>query len=133
MCQMYQYFDQLEYVQYLSFENFFVEVCMLVYILVGEVDVLLKVVFESCVQDFFLDVLLFYILGVVGIIKFLFELFYVWVLLNMFKFNVVMYEFFGFVECEGIEVYVQFFILGVLEEDGIMIMQMIKDFDEGFI
>lgn len=43
-----------------------------------------------------------------------------------------MYEMFGFFECEGIEVYVQLFIFGIFE-DGIIIMQMIKDFDEGFI
>lgn len=131
MRQMHQYLDQPEYAQHLSLENPFVEACMPAYTLVGEVDVPLKAVFESRVQDFSLDVLSPYTSGVVGIIKLSLEPSHARAPSNTLKFNVVMHELLGFAEREGTEVHAQLFIPGVSEEDGITTTQMIKDFDEG--
>ncbi|KAH8170587.1 kinesin motor domain-containing protein [Sarocladium implicatum] len=131
MRQMHQYLDQPEYAQHLSLENPFVEPCMPAYTLVGEVDVPLKAVFESRVQDFALDVLSPYTSGVVGIIKLSLEPSHARAPSNTLKFNVVMHELLGFAEREGTEVHAQLFIPGVSEEDGITTTQMIKDFDEG--
>lgn len=131
MRQMHQYLDQPEYAQHLSLENPFVEACMPAYTLVGEVDVPLKAVFESRVQDFSLDVLSPYTSGVIGIIKLSLEPSHARAPSNTLKFNVVMHELLGFAEREGTEIHAQLFIPGVSEEDGITTTQMIKDFDEG--
>ncbi|KAI9167599.1 Kinesin-like protein unc-104 [Paramyrothecium foliicola] len=131
MRQMHQYLDQPEYAQHLSLENPFVETCMPSYTLVGEVDVPLKAVFESRVQDFSIDVLSPYTSHVVGIIKLSLEPSHARAPTNTLKFNVVMHEFIGFAEREGTDVHAQLFIPGISEEDGITTTQMIKDFDEG--
>ncbi|KAH6899917.1 hypothetical protein B0T10DRAFT_10726 [Thelonectria olida] len=131
MRQMHQYLDQPEYAQHLSLDNPFVEACMPSYTLVGEVDVPLRAVFESRVQDSTLDVLSPYTSHVIGIIKLSLEPSHARAPTNTLKFNVVMHEMIGFAEREGAEVHAQLFIPGISEEDGITTTQMIKDFDEG--
>lgn len=131
MRQMHQYLDQPEYAQHLSLDNPFVETCMPSYTMVGEVDVPLKAVFESRVQDCVLDALSPYTSHVVGIIKLSLEPSHARAPTNTLKFNVVMHGMVGFAEREGTEVHAQLFIPGISEEDGITTTQMIKDFDEG--
>lgn len=131
MRQMHQYLDQPEYAQHLSLDNPFVEHCMPSYTLVGEVDVPLKAVFESRVQDFSLDVLSPYTSHAIGIVKLSLEPSHARAPTNTLKFNVVMHEFIGFAEREGTDVHAQLFIPGVSEEDGVTTTQMITDFDEG--
>ncbi|KAH8841985.1 hypothetical protein MCOR27_004830 [Pyricularia oryzae] len=131
MRQMYQYLDEPEYSQHLSFDNPFVENCMPQYTLVGETDVPLRAVFESRVQDFTLDVLSPHTSHVIGIIKLSLEPSSARAPSNTLKFNVVMSEMVGFAEREGTEVHAQLFIPGVSEEDGVTTTQMISDFDEG--
>ncbi|KAL2152556.1 hypothetical protein VTH82DRAFT_5740 [Thermothelomyces myriococcoides] len=130
MRQMYQYLDQPEYAQHLKFDNPFIETCMPQYTLVGEVDVPLKAVFESRVQDFALDVYSPYTTHAIGILKLSLEPSSARAPSNTLKFNIVMHELAGFAEREGTEVHAQLFIPGV-SEDGITTTQMIKDFDEG--
>lgn len=130
MRQMYQYLDQPEYAQHLSLDNPFIEACMPQYTLVGEVDVPLKAVFESRVQDFTLDVFSPHTSHVIGIIKLALEPSSARAPSNTLKFNIVMHEMVGFAEREGTEVHAQLFIPGI-SEDGITTTQMIKDFDEG--
>ncbi|KAK4203795.1 putative kinesin-like protein unc-104 [Triangularia verruculosa] len=130
MRQMYQYLDQPEYAQHLSLENPFIEDCMPQYTLVGEVDVSLKAVFESRVQDFTLDVFSPYTSHTIGIIKLALEPSSARAPTNTLKFNIVMHEMLGFPEREGTEVHAQLFIPGI-SEDGITTTQMIQDFDEG--
>ncbi|KAJ4165784.1 hypothetical protein LMH87_007400 [Akanthomyces muscarius] len=131
MRQMHQYLDQPEYAQHLSLDNPFIEHCMPSYTLVGEVDVPLKAVFESRVQDFSLDVLSPYTSHAIGIVKLSLEPSHARAPTNTLKFNVVMHEFIGFAEREGTDVHAQLFIPGVSEEDGVTTTQMITDFDEG--
>ncbi|KAK5987194.1 Kinesin-like protein [Cladobotryum mycophilum] len=131
MRQMHQYLDQPEYAQHLSLDNPFVETCMPSYTLVGEVDIPLKAVFESRVQDFALDVLSPYTTHEVGIIKLSLEPSHARAPTNTLKFNVVMHELVGFAEREGTDIHAQLFIPGISEEDGITTTQMIRDFDEG--
>ncbi|KAL1893248.1 hypothetical protein Cpir12675_004181 [Ceratocystis pirilliformis] len=130
MRQMYQYLDQPKYAQHLSLDNPFIEQCMPQYTLVGEVDVPLRAVFESRVQDFQLDVLSPYTSHAIGVIKLSLEPSHARAPTNTLKFNVVMQELVGFPEREGTEVHAQLFIPGVSEEDGISTTQMIRDFDE---
>ncbi|KAK4245852.1 hypothetical protein C7999DRAFT_33785 [Corynascus novoguineensis] len=130
MRQMYQYLDQPEYAQHLKFDNPFIETCMPQYTLVGEVDVPLKAVFESRVQDFTLDVFSPYTSHAIGIIKLSLEPSSARAPSNTLKFNIVMHEVAGFAEREGTEVHAQLFIPGI-SEDGITTTQMTKDFDEG--
>ncbi|OAA71544.1 kinesin family protein [Cordyceps fumosorosea ARSEF 2679] len=131
MRQMHQYLDQPEYAQHLSLDNPFIEHCMPSYTLVGEVDVPLKAVFESRVQDFSLDVLSPYTSHAIGIVKLSLEPSHARAPTNTLKFNVVMHEFVGFAEREGTDVHAQLFIPGISEEDGVTTTQMITDFDEG--
>ncbi|KAL1838864.1 hypothetical protein VTJ49DRAFT_2117 [Mycothermus thermophilus] len=131
MRQMYQYLDQPEYAQHLSLDNPFIEACMPQYTLVGEVDVPLRAVFESRVQDFCLDVFSPHTSHAIGIIKLALEPSSARAPSNTLKFNIVMHEIMGFAEREGTEVHAQLFIPGVSEEGGITTTQMIKDFDEG--
>jgi kinesin family member 1 len=131
MRQMHQYLDQPEYAQHLSIDNPFVEPCMPQYTLIGEVDVPLKAVFESRVQDFSLDVLSPHTSHAIGLISLSLEPSHARAPSSTLKFNVVMHEMVGFAEREGTEVHAQLFIPGVSEEDGITTTQMIKDFDEG--
>ncbi|RFU76474.1 kinesin, partial [Trichoderma arundinaceum] len=131
MRQMHQYLDQPEYAQHLSLDNPFVETNMPSYTLVGEVDIPLRAVFESRVQDFALDVLSPYTSHEVGMIKLSIEPSHARAPTNTLKFNVVMHEMVGFAEREGTDVHAQLFIPGISEEDGITTTQMIKDFDEG--
>lgn len=131
MRQMHQYLDQPEYAQHLSLDNPFVETCMPQYTLFGEVDVPLKAVFESRVQDFALDVLSPHTSHAIGIIRLSLEPSHARAPSNTLKFNVVMHEMVGFAEREGTEVHAQLFIPGVSEEGGVTTTQMIKDFDEG--
>ncbi|GAB0135092.1 hypothetical protein EsDP_00003443 [Epichloe bromicola] len=130
MRQMHQYLDQPEYAQHLSLDNPFVETCMPSYTLIGEVDVPLKAVFESRVQDFTLDVLSPYTSHAIGIVKLSLEPSHARAPTNTLKFNVVMHELIGFAEREGTEVHAQLFIPGV-SEDGVTTTQMITEFDEG--
>ncbi|KAH6840809.1 hypothetical protein B0I37DRAFT_438230 [Chaetomium sp. MPI-CAGE-AT-0009] len=130
MRQMYQYLDQPEYAQHLSLDNPFIETCMPQYTLVGEVDVPLKAVFESRVQDFTLDVFSPHTSHAIGIIKLALEPSSARAPSNTLKFNIVMHEMVGFAEREGTEVHAQLFIPGI-SEDGVTTTQMIKDFDEG--
>lgn len=130
MRQMYQYLDQPEYARHLSLDNPFIEACMPQYSLVGEVDVPLKAVFESRVQDFTLDVFSPHTSHAIGIIKLALEPSSARAPTNTLKFNIVMHEMMGFAEREGTEVHAQLFIPGI-SEDGITTTQMIKDFDEG--
>jgi kinesin family protein 1 len=131
MRQMYQYLDQPEYAQHLSLDNPFIEACMPQYTLVGEVDVPLRAVFESRVQDFCLDVYSPHTSHAIGIIKLALEPSTARAPSNTLKFNIVMHEMIGFAEREGTEVHAQLFIPGISEEGGITTTQMIKDFDEG--
>lgn len=131
MRQMHQYLDQPEYAQHLSLDNPFIENCMPSYTLVGEVDVPLKAVFESRVQDFSLDVLSPYTSHAIGIVKLSLEPSHARAPTNTLKFNVVMHELIGFAEREGTDVHAQLFIPGISEEDGVTTTQMIADFDEG--
>ncbi|KAM3432766.1 hypothetical protein NHJ13734_006740 [Beauveria thailandica] len=131
MRQMHQYLDQPEYAQHLSLDNPFIEHCMPSYTLIGEVDVPLKAVFESRVQDFSLDVLSPYTSHAIGIVKLSLEPSHARAPTNTLKFNVVMHEFIGFAEREGTDVHAQLFIPGVSEEDGVTTTQMITEFDEG--
>lgn len=131
MRQMHQYLDQPEYAQHLSLDNPFVETCMPAYTLVGETDVPLKVVFESRVQDFSLDLLSPYTSHVIGILKLSLEPSHARAPSNTLKFNVVMHELLGFAEREGTDVHAQLFIPGISEEGGVTTTQMINDFDEG--
>ncbi|KAL6805376.1 hypothetical protein J3E68DRAFT_421651 [Trichoderma sp. SZMC 28012] len=131
MRQMHQYLDQPEYAQHLSLDNPFVETNMPSYTLVGEVDIPLRAVFESRVQDFALDVLSPYTSHEVGMIKLSLEPSHARAPTNTIKFNIVMHEMVGFAEREGTDVHAQLFIPGISEEDGITTTQMIKDFDEG--
>ena len=131
MRQLHQYLDQPESARNLTLENPFVEACMPQFTLVGEVDVPLKAVLESRVQDFTLDVLSPHTSHVTGIIRLSLEPSHARAPTNTVKFNVVMREVVGFAEREGTDVHAQLFIPGVSEEDGITTTQMIKDFDEG--
>ncbi|KAL6878832.1 hypothetical protein J3F83DRAFT_724053 [Trichoderma novae-zelandiae] len=131
MRQMHQYLDQPEYARHLSLDNPFVELNMPAYTLVGEVDIPLRAVFESRVQDFALDVLSPYTSHEVGMIKLSIEPSQARAPTNTLKFNVVMHEMVGFAEREGTDVHAQLFIPGISEEDGITTTQMIRDFDEG--
>ncbi|PHH62451.1 hypothetical protein CDD81_7098 [Ophiocordyceps australis] len=131
MRQMHQYLDQPEYAQHLSLDNAFVENCMPAYTLIGEVDVPLKAVFESRVQDFVLDVLSPHTSHAIGLVKLALEPSHARAPCNTLKFNVVMHELVGFAEREGSEVHAQLFIPGMSEDDGITTTQMIDDFDEG--
>ncbi|RYP72903.1 hypothetical protein DL771_003941 [Monosporascus sp. 5C6A] len=128
MRQMHQYLDQPEYSKHFKFDNPFVEACMPAYSLVGEVDVPLKAVFDSRVQDFTLDVLSPYTSHAVGILKLSLEPSSARAPSSTLKYNVVMHDMVGFAEREGTDVHAQLFIPGV---DGVTTTQMIKDFDEG--
>ncbi|KAH8671158.1 kinesin heavy chain [Xylariales sp. PMI_506] len=130
MRQMHQYLDQPEYSQHFKLDNPFVETCMPEYSLVGEVDVPLRAVFDSRVQDFTLDVLSPYTSHAIGIIKLSLEPSSARAPSSTLKYNVVMHDMVGFAEREGTDVHAQLFIPGVTE-DGITTTQMIKDFDEG--
>jgi kinesin family member 1 len=130
MRQLHHYLDQPEFSQHLTPENPFVEAAMPEYTLVGDVDVPLKAVFESRVQDFALDVLSPHTSHAIGMIKLALEPSSARAPSNTLKFNVVMNEMIGFAEREGTDVHAQLFIPGISEEDGITTTQMIKDFDE---
>ncbi|ATY64151.1 kinesin family [Cordyceps militaris] len=117
--------------RHLSLDNPFIEHCMPSYTLIGEVDVPLKAVFESRVQDFALDVLSPYTSHAIGIVKLSLEPSHARAPTNTLKFNVVMHEFVGFAEREGTDVHAQLFLPGISEEDGVTTTQMISDFDEG--
>ncbi|KAI1438493.1 kinesin heavy chain [Xylaria sp. CBS 124048] len=129
MRQMHQYLDQPEYSRHFKLENPFVETCMPEYSLIGEVDVPLKAVFNSRVQDFTLDVLSPYTSHVIGIIKVSLEPSSARAPTSTLKYNVVMHDMVGFAEREGTDVHAQLFIPGV-SENGVTTTQMIKDFDE---
>ncbi|KAI1812472.1 kinesin heavy chain [Poronia punctata] len=129
MRQMHQYLDQPEYSQHFKLENPFVEGCMPEYSLVGEVDVPLRAVFESRVQDFTLDVLSPYTSHVIGIIKVSLEPSSARAPSSTLKYNVVMHDMVGFAEREGTDVHAQLFIPSV-SENGVATTQMIKGFDE---
>ncbi|KAI1284089.1 kinesin heavy chain [Xylaria sp. FL0933] len=129
MRQMHQYLDQPEYSQHFKLDNPFVEACMPEYSLVGEVDVPLKAVFDSRVQDFTLDVLSPYTSHAIGIIKVSLEPSSARAPSSTLKYNVVMHDMVGFAEREGTDVHAQLFIPGV-SENGATTTQMIKDFDE---
>ncbi|KAK7754014.1 hypothetical protein SLS62_004113 [Diatrype stigma] len=128
MRQMHQYLDQPEYSQHFKLDNPFVETCMPEYSLVGEVDVPLKAVFDSRVQDFTLDVLSPYTSHAIGIMKLSLEPSSARAPSSTLKYNVVMHDMVGFAEREGTDVHAQLFIPGV---DNVTTTQMIKDFDEG--
>ncbi|ORY65252.1 kinesin heavy chain [Pseudomassariella vexata] len=130
MRQLHQYLDQPEYSQHFKFDNPFVEACMPEYSLVGEVDVPLKAVFDSRVQDFTLDVLSPHTSHAIGIVKLSLEPSSARAPSSTLKYNVVMHDMVGFAEREGTDVHAQLFIPGV-SEDGVTTTQMIKDFDEG--
>lgn len=130
MRQMHQYLDQPEYSQHFKLDNPFVEPCMPEYSLVGEVDVPLRAVFDSRVQDFTLDVLSPHTSHAIGIIKLSLEPSSARAPSSTLKYNVVMHDMVGFAEREGTDVHAQLFIPGV-SEDGVTTTQMIKDFDEG--
>ncbi|KAK8049376.1 kinesin motor domain-containing protein [Apiospora phragmitis] len=130
MRQMHQYLDQPEYSQHFKLDNPFVEPCMPEYSLVGEVDVPLRAVFDSRVQDFTLDVLSPHTSHAIGIIKLSLEPSSARAPSSTLKYNVVMHDMVGFAEREGTDVHAQLFIPGVSEE-GVTTTQMIKDFDEG--
>jgi kinesin family protein 1 len=129
MRQMHQYLDQPEYSQHFKLDNPFVEACMPEYSLVGEVDVPLRAVFDSRVQDFTLDVLSPYTSHVIGIIKVSLEPSSARAPSSTLKYNVVMHDMVGFAEREGTDVHAQLFIPG-LSENSVTTTQMIKDFDE---
>ncbi|KAI1270537.1 kinesin heavy chain [Xylariaceae sp. FL1019] len=129
MRQMHQYLDQPEYSQHFKLDNPFVEACMPEYSLIGEVDVPLKAVFDSRVQDFTLDVLSPHTSHVIGIIKVSLEPSSARAPSSTLKYNVVMHDMVGFAEREGTDVHGQLFIPGV-SENGVTTTQMIKDFDE---
>ncbi|KAI1341383.1 kinesin motor domain-containing protein [Xylariaceae sp. FL0016] len=130
MRQMHQYLDQPEYCQHFKLDNPFVETCMPQFSLVGEVDVPLKAVFDSRVQDFTLDVLSPHTSHAIGIIKVSLEPSSARAPSSTLKYNVVMHDMVGFAEREGTDVHAQLFIPGV-SENGMTTTQMIKDFDEG--
>ncbi|KAH6652903.1 kinesin heavy chain [Truncatella angustata] len=130
MRQMHQYLDQPEYSQHFKLDNPFVEPCMPEYSLVGEVDIPLKAVFDSRVQDFNLDVLSPHTSHAIGILKLSLEPSSARAPSSTLKYNVVMHDMVGFAEREGTEVHAQLFIPGV-SEDSVTTTQMIKDFDEG--
>ncbi|KAI1081331.1 kinesin heavy chain [Whalleya microplaca] len=132
MRQMHQYLDQPEYSQHFKLDNPFVETCMPEYSLVGEVDVPLKAVFNSRVQDFTLDVLSPHTSHAIGIIKVSLEPSSARAPSSTLKYNVVMHDMVGFAEREGTDVHAQLFIPGI-SEGGVTTTQMIKDFDEGSI
>ncbi|KAI1171489.1 kinesin heavy chain [Nemania sp. FL0916] len=129
MRQMHQYLDQPGYSQHFKFDNPFVEACMPEYSLVGEVDVPLKAVFDSRVQDFTLDVLSPHTSHAIGIIKVSLEPSSARAPSSTLKYNVVMHDMAGFAEREGTDVHAQLFIPGV-SENGVTTTQMIKEFDE---
>ncbi|KAI4862053.1 kinesin heavy chain [Hypoxylon rubiginosum] len=129
MRQMHQYLDQPEYSQHFKLDNPFVEDCMPEYSLVGEVDVPLRAVFDSRVQDFTLDVLSPHTSHAIGIIKVSLEPSSARAPSSTLKYNVVMHDMVGFAEREGTDVHAQLFIPGV--SDSVTTTQMIKDFDEG--
>lgn len=129
MRQMHQYLDQPEYSQHFKLDNPFVENCMPEYSLVGEVDVPLRAVFDSRVQDFALDVLSPHTSHAIGIIKLSLEPSSARAPSSTLKYNVVMHDMVGFAEREGTDVHAQLFIPGVSES--VTTTQMIKDFDEG--
>ncbi|KAI1104763.1 kinesin heavy chain [Jackrogersella minutella] len=129
MRQMHQYLDQPEYSQHFKLDNPFVETCMPEYSLVGEVDVPLRAVFDSRVQDFTLDVLSPHTSHVIGIIKVSLEPSSARAPSSTLKYNVVMHDLVGFAEREGTDVHAQLFIPCV--SDSVTTTQMIKDFDEG--
>ncbi|KAI0885517.1 kinesin heavy chain [Annulohypoxylon maeteangense] len=129
MRQMHQYLDQPEYSQHFKLDNPFVETCMPEYSLVGEVDVPLRAVFDSRVQDFTLDVLSPHTSHAIGIIKVSLEPSSARAPSSTLKYNVVMHDMVGFAEREGTDVHAQLFIPCVSES--VTTTQMIKDFDEG--
>ncbi|KAJ2973634.1 hypothetical protein NUW58_g8890 [Xylaria curta] len=129
MRQMHQYLDQPEISRHFKLDNPFVETCMPAYSLIGEVDVPLKAVFDSRVQDFTLDVLSPYTSHAIGIIKVSLEPSSARAPSSTLKYNVVMHDMVGFAEREGTDVHAQLFIPGV-SENGVTTTQMIKDFDE---
>lgn len=131
MRQMHQYWDRPEYLQHFKLDNPFMEACMPQYTHVGDVDVPLRAVFESRVQDFSLDVLSPYTSHAIGLIKLSLEPSSARAPSSTLKFNVVMHDMIGFAEREGTDVHAQLFLPGISEEGGVTTTQMIKDFDEG--
>ncbi|KAJ3576075.1 hypothetical protein NPX13_g3819 [Xylaria arbuscula] len=129
MRQMHQYLDQPEYSRHFKLDNPFVEACMPEYSLIGEVDVPLKSVFDSRVQDFTLDILSPYTSHTIGIMKVSLEPSSARAPSSTLKYNVVMHDMVGFAEREGTDVHAQLFIPGI-SENGATTTQMIKDFDE---
>ncbi|KAI0017475.1 kinesin motor domain-containing protein [Xylariomycetidae sp. FL0641] len=130
MRQMYQYLDQPEYSQHFKLDNPFTDPCMPDFSIIGEVDVPLKAVFQSRVQDFTLDVLSPYTSHTIGIIKVSLEPSSARAPSNMLKFNIVMHDIVGFAEREGTDVHAKLYVPGV-QENGATITQMVRDFDEG--
>ncbi|KXJ91092.1 kinesin family protein [Microdochium bolleyi] len=130
MRQMHQYLDQPEYSQHFKLDNPFIETCMPAYSLIGEVDVPLKAVFESRVQDFTLEVLSPHTYQAIGLIKLSLEPSTARAPSSTLKYNVVMHELIGFPEREGTDVHAQLYIPGI-SEDSVTTTQMIRDFDEG--
>lgn len=130
MRQMHQYLDQPEYSQHFKLDNPFVETCMPAYSLIGEVDIPLKAVFESRVQDFTLEVLSPHTYQAIGLIKLSLEPSTARAPSSTLKYNVVMHELVGFPEREGSDVHAQLYIPGI-SEDSVTTTQMIQDFDEG--
>ena len=131
MRQMHQYWDRPEYLQHFKLDNPFMEACMPQYTHVGDVDVPLRAVFESRVQDFSLDVLSPYTSHAIGLIKLSLEPSSARAPSSTLKYNVVMHDMIGFAEREGTDVHAQLFLPGISEEGGVTTTQMIKDFDEG--
>ncbi|KJR89177.1 kinesin group protein [Sporothrix schenckii 1099-18] len=127
---LHQFLDQPEYGDPVDMASPFIESHMPAYTLIGDVDVPLKTVFESRVQDFSLDVISPYTGHAIGIMKLALEPSSARAPPSMLKFNVVMHEMIGFPEREGTEVHAQLFIPGISEDDGITTTQMIDDFDE---
>ncbi|CAK7275250.1 hypothetical protein SEPCBS57363_006585 [Sporothrix epigloea] len=133
---LHQCLDQPDYSEHVakdSLDSPFIESNMPEFTLIGDVDVPLKAVFESRVQDFSLDVISPYTNHAIGIMKLALEPSSAQAPPTMLKFNVVMHEMLGFPEREGTQVHAQLFVPAISEEDGITTTQMISDFDENAI
>ncbi|KKY14447.1 putative kinesin family protein [Phaeomoniella chlamydospora] len=133
MRQMHQYLDRPEYIQHFRLDNPFCEPSQPRFSFIGDANVPLAAVFESRVQDFAVEIISPYTLGVVGVVKLSLEPSSAVAPSSTIKFNVVMHDMVGFAEREGTLVHAQLSVLNTIDpdEDGVTSTQMIDDFDEG--
>ena len=130
MRQVYQYVDQMEYLQHFQTQNPFTESYVPRFSLIGDGSIPLTAVFEMRVQDFAFEIVSPYTFEVIGIAKLSIEPSMAEAPPSMIKFNVVMHEMTGFAEREGTNVHAQIYIPGNSDEDSVSTTQACSGFGE---